>query len=130
MWSFDIKKNFISSFARTMATNFSKVWLKSSWPQPVTWLIYHAIKLYLQKCTSPVSQHQWPLWVRVKRLQLLLKWLVDQVITYFLRNVINPLTQGHWNQLHIANMEKLTNQKLFFVIQMIFKFDSHRYTPL
>ena len=42
----------------------------------VTWLIYHVITLYSQKCTSPVSQRQWPLklvglWVRVKRLHLL-----------------------------------------------------------
>ena len=28
------KKNFISTFARTMTTSFSNVWLKLNWPQP------------------------------------------------------------------------------------------------
>ena len=74
-WSCDhviLKKSFTSTFARIIATNFSKEWL--SWVgrnHRVTWLIYHVITLYSQKGASPVSQHQWPsnlvrLWVRVK----------------------------------------------------------------
>ena len=43
-WSCDhlifIKKSFISTFARTMATNFSKVWLKLNWPQPSSYVTH------------------------------------------------------------------------------------------
>ena len=99
----------------------------------VTWPLYHVITSYSQKETSPVSQRQWPsklvgLWVRVKEPHLLFPVNFNQVIACFLRNVMYPLTQGYRTQLELSNIEKLTNQKLFFVIQKILTFDSYLYT--
>ena len=97
----------------------------------VTWLIYHVITLYLQKCASPVSQRQWPLnlvglWVRVKRLHLLFQVPCLSSIKY----VMYPLTQGHRNQLDVSKHRKNYKSKAFFVVQKVFRFDSHRYAPV
>ena len=84
-WSYDhmiykhmiYKKGFISTFVRAMATNFSKVWLKLSWPQPSSHVTHLSCDtLYEQKGASPVSQRQLPLnlvglWSRVKGPHLL-----------------------------------------------------------
>ena len=47
-----------------------------------------------------------------------------------MRNVMYPLTQGHRTQLDISKHRKTHKSNAFFVIQKIFKFDSHQYTPL
>ena len=52
------------------------------------------------------------------------------MITCFLRNNMYPLTQGHRTELDISKQRKTHKSKAFFVIQKIFKSDSHRYTPL
>ena len=70
-WSCDHEiffKTFISTFASTIATNFIKMWLKSSWIQ--------LLSQVTQKYASPVSQRQWKLnlkglWFRVKSLMKL-----------------------------------------------------------
>ena len=100
----------------------------------VTWLIYHVITLYSQKCLSPVSQWQWSLnlvglWARAKRPNLLYQVTCRSSDHVLLRNFLYPLTQGHRPQLDISN-KKTPKWKDFFVIWKIFKFDSHRYTPL
>ena len=81
-WSCDhvILKGFISIFAKTMATNFIKVWLELSWTQlsrsHVTDLSCHVITLYSYKGASPISQRQQPpnlvgVWISVKGPHLL-----------------------------------------------------------
>ena len=91
----------------------------------VTWLIYDVITLYLQKGASPISQRQWPLnlvglWVRVKGPHLLFQvtcWSSYYVLLWFVRSVMYPLTQGHKTQFEISNIEKLKNQKLFWLFK-------------
>ena len=48
------KKSFISTFARTMATNFSKVWLKLSWPQPSSHVTHLSCDhvIFAKRCSS------------------------------------------------------------------------------
>ena len=81
-WSCDhvmLNKSYISSFGRTIANNFSKMWLKLSWPQPssdVTHLLCHYV--IFAKSLFLVSQRQYPLdlvrlWVIVKGQQVLLQ---------------------------------------------------------
>ena len=118
-WSCDhviLKK----TFARIMATNFSKVSLKSSWPQPSSHVAHvSCITLYSQKCAFPVSQGQLPLnlvglWVRVKRPHLLFQVTCrssDHAI--FEKSHVSANARPQI-QLDISNIEKLTNQKLFF----------------
>ena len=130
------KKSFISTFAKAIATNFSKVWL--SWidrNHRVTWLVYHVITVYLHKGASLVSQRQWQLklvglWVRVKRPHLLFQ------VTYRSSDHVHfekhhlSTNASHWTQLEMSNYRKTHKSKAFFVIQKISKFDSYRYTPL
>ena len=52
-WSFHHVIFQIPTFARAMATSFSKMWLKLSYR--VTWLIYHVITLYRKRCISSFS---------------------------------------------------------------------------
>ena len=138
-WSCDLvicKQSFISILARTMVTNFSKVWLKLSWPQPssyVTHLSCHT--LYLKKSASPVSKRQWPLnlvrlWVWVKWPHLLFPvtcWESDNVLFKKCNVSSNARLQ---NSAGDIKHRKTHKSKAFSVIQKILTFDSHHYTPL
>ena len=85
----------------------------------VTRLVYHVITLYSQKGASPVSQRQWPsnlvrLWVWVKgpALTLSSNLSINRSRDFF---TIYLQTQCHRTQLE--NIEKLTNQYLFFLFE-------------
>ena len=88
---------------------------------PVTWLIYHAVPLYSQKCASPVSQRQWPLnfvglWVRVKRPHLLFQVTCrssDQVLFEKRHVTINARPQN----LDISKHRKTHKSKLFLLFK-------------
>ena len=86
------KKSFVSNFARAMATNFSKVWLKLNWPQPSSRVFHLSCDhvIFGKRCiwSLTIDQSQWPLtlvglWVRVKGPHLLFQvayWSRDQVL--------------------------------------------------
>ena len=121
-WSCDhmiLKKNFISTFASTIPTNFSKEWLsRVNDNHRVTWLIYHVITLYWQKCLSPVSQRQWSLnlvglWARAKRPNLLYQVTCrssDHVL--FEKLLVSPNARPQTSVGYIK--QKNTKMKRFF----------------
>ena len=100
----------------------------------VTWIIYHVITLYSQKGASPISQRQWPLNLVGLRVRMkgphglfVTCWSSDHVLFEKRHVSTDAKPQNSAGDMkHI----KLTNQKLFFAIQKILTFDSHRYTPL
>ena len=84
----------------------------------ITWLIYHVITLYSQKCISPVSQRQWPLnlvglWVRGKRFHLLFQVPCLSSIMHVMIHK-HKATEISWIYL---NIEKLINQNLFLLFK-------------
>ena len=129
-------KSFISTFARTMATNFSKFWLKLTWPQPpshvthLPWDIAIFAKTWISSFTTPMAIKRGRVMSYVEgnaptlSSNLLIKWSV-----LFEKRHVS--TKGRpqnsaWNIKHRQN-HKL---KAFPGIQKIAAFDSYRYTPL
>ena len=84
----------------------------------VTWLIYHVITLYWQKCLSPVSQRQWSLnlvglWARAKRPNLLYQVTCrssDHVL--FEKLLVSPNARPQTSVGYIK--QKNTKMKRFF----------------
>ena len=110
-WSYHLiyTKGFISTFARAIVTNFSKVWLKFSWSQQSSHMTHlsrdHAIfaKRYIFSFTAGYE-----LGWRCPTYSF--KKLIDHVTTCFLKNSMYPLTQGLRTQLEIPNLESFTIQ--------------------
>ena len=129
------KKSFISTFARTMATNFSKVWLKLSWPQPSSHVAHLSCDQVIFAKIRISSFDQWPLnlvglWVRMKEPHLLFQVTCrasDHVI--FERHHVSTNARPH-NSGGDMKYRKIHESKDFFVIQKILTFSSHRYRPL
>ena len=129
-WSCDLiyTKSFTFTFARAIAANFSKVWLKFSWPQQSIHMTHiswdHAIfpKRYLFSFTTG-HELGW------RGPTYSFKKLINNVTTCFLKNDMYPLTQGLTTQLEIPNIENYKSKALS-IIKKILTFDSYRYTPL
>ena len=110
-WSYHIiyTKGFISTFARAIATNFSIVWLKFSWPQQSSHMTHlscdHAIfaKRYICSFTTGYE-------LGWRDPTYSFKKLIVHVTTCFLKNSMYLLTQGLRTQLEIPNTENFTIQ--------------------
>ena len=138
-WSCDhviLKKRFISTCCSTMATKFSKVWLKLSWPQTSSQVSHPSFDHFIFKRRwSPVSQRQWSfnlvgLWVRVKGPHQLFQVIrrSSHHVFFEKRHVSNNARPQ--NPTRDIKHRKNRKPKAFFVIQKILTFDSHRYTQL
>ena len=125
-WSCDhviCKKTFFSTFARTMATNFNKVWLKLSWPQissHVTHLSYdHVIisKRYISSFTTRMT-------IKLGRVMSWSEGAPPTLSSNFLIKWSRAFEKHHvstnarpQNSAGDINIEKLTNQKLFLLFK-------------
>ena len=117
-WSYDLiyTKSFTFTFARAIATNFSKVWLKSGWLQQSIHMTHlscdHAIfsKRYLFGFTTG-HELGW------RGPTYSFKKLINNVTTCFLKNDMYPLTENLTTQLEIPNIENFTNLKLFLLLK-------------
>ena len=130
------KKSFISTFARTMATNFSKVWLKLSWPQPPTPVTHlscdHVVfaKSCISSFTTPMTLNLVGLWVTIKGPHLLFRVTCQSNdLLLFENRHVSPNARQQNSSGDIKH-RKSHKSKAFFVIQKIVIFNSHRYTPL
>ena len=88
------------------------------------WFIYHVITLYSQKVAPPVSQRQWPL--------NLVGFRVTCQSSNHLLFENRPVSPNARQQNSSGDIKhrKSHKSKVFFVIQKILIFNSHRYTPL
>ena len=115
------KKSFTSTLARIMATNFSKVWLKSSWPEPSshgTHLSFDHV-IFAKRCISSITM---PMtiklgMVRVKESQLLTE-VTCRSSDHLLFEKRHVSTNARpQNSAGDIKYRKLTNQKLFLLLK-------------
>ena len=116
-----------------MSANFSKMWLKLSWPQRSSQVT--VIMLYSQKGASPVLQCQWPLnlvglWVRLKVPHLLFQVTCQSSNHMLFEKRHVSTNRRSQNSAGDIMHRKARKSKVFFVIQKILTFDSYRYTLL
>ena len=138
-WSCDhvtCKKTFFSTFARTVATNFNKVWLKLSWPQissHVTHLSYDHV-IISKRCISSFTT---PMTIKLGRVMSWSEGAPPTLSSNFLIKWSRAFEKHHvstnarpQNSVGDIKHRKTHKSKAFFVIQKILSFDSHQYTPL
>ena len=130
------RKAFISTFARTMTTNFSKVWLNLSWPQLSSHVTHlscdYAVfaKRWISSFTTQMTIELGRVTVRAKGTHQLFQvpcWSGDYVLFEKRHLSTNSRPQ---NSAGDIKHRKNHNSKACFVIKKILTFDSHQYTPL
>ena len=107
-WHFDVVvtwliKNVIYPFSQGLWTpNLAGWWLWMTGPHPQSYMTHWSRcyvtnqKRYISTFARPIDPNLAGWWLRMKEPQPQVRWHIDHMVTWQIKDIISPLSQGLW----------------------------------